>query len=272
MRIAVAGATGNVGRHVIESATARGHDILSLTRRAGYDLEKGTGLAGALDGVDAVIDVANVVSTSTRRSREFFTAVTTHLLAAERDAGARHHVTLSIVGIDGVDAAYYAGKLAQERLVEQGTVPFTLLRATQLHEFAEQVVHNTSAGRFTLVPKGLVRPVAAREVGARLVELAEAGPAGRAGDLTGPREERLADLVRRMVAFDGVRRSVIEFPLPGKFGRAMRSGQLRGDADADRGTIDFDAWLRSPDHTRTGAGEGRGTATSDRPDREGPAG
>ena len=85
MRIAVAGATGNVGRHVVESAKTRGHDILALSRRAGHDLEAGTGLAGVLDGIDAVIDVSNVVSTSAKRSREFFTAVTTHLLTAERD-------------------------------------------------------------------------------------------------------------------------------------------------------------------------------------------
>ncbi|MFE5670936.1 SDR family oxidoreductase [Agromyces sp. NPDC056523] len=260
MRIAVAGATGNVGRHVIESATARGHDILTLTRRAGYDLEKGTGLAGALDGVDAVIDVANVTTTSTRRSREFFTAVSSHLLAAERDAGVGHHVALSIVGIDGVDAAYDAGKLAQEALVTRGDVPFTLQRATQFHEFAEQIVRQLSLGRLTLVPKGLARPVAARDVGARLVELAEAGPAGRVRDLTGPREERLADMVRRMIAFDGVKRRVVEFPLPGRFGRATASGQLRGGADAQRGTIDFDAWLRSPDHTALRAGAGAATS------------
>lgn len=250
MRIAVAGATGAVGRHVVAAAEARGHDILALTRRAGHDLEAGTGLAGALDGVDAVIDVTGVRTTSTRRARGFFTAVTSHLLAAERDAGVGHHVALSIVGIDGADAAYYAGKLAQERLVERGTVPFTILRAAQFHEFAEQMVERASLGRFTFVPTAPIRPVAAREVGSHLVRLAEAGPAGRSRDLTGPRDERLADMVRRMSAFDGVRRRVLEFPLPGAFGRTTASGALRGGDDAIRGRIDFDAWLRSGDHAR----------------------
>lgn len=194
MRIAVAGGTGAVGRHVVAAAESRGHDILTLTRRNGHDLEAGTGLAGALDGVDAVIDVTSVQTTSARRSRSFFTAVTGNLLRAERDAGVGHHVALSIVGIDGVDAAYYAGKLAQERLVEAGPVPFTILRATQFHEFAEQLVQRTSLGRFTPAPTAPIRPVAAREVGSRLVELAEAGPSGRARDLTGPRDERLADM------------------------------------------------------------------------------
>lgn len=254
MRIAVAGGTGVVGRHVVAAAEARGHDILTLTRRDGHDLEAGTGLAGALDGVDAVIDVTSVQTTSARRSRAFFSAVTGNLLRAEHDARVGHHVALSIVGIDGVDAAYYAGKLAQEHLVEAGPVPHTILRATQFHEFAEQLVQRTSLGSFTLAPTAPIRPVAAREVGSRLVELAEAGPSGRARDLTGPRDERLADMVRRMSAFDGVRRRVLEVTLPGVFGRATASGVLRGADDATPGRIDFDAWLRSPDHTSPRAG------------------
>jgi uncharacterized protein YbjT (DUF2867 family) len=248
MRIAVAGGTGTVGRHVVVAAEARGHDVIVLTRRNGHDLETGAGLAGALDGVDAVIDVMSVTTTSARRSRAFFTRTTQHLLGAERDSGVGHHVALSIVGIDGVDAAYYAGKLAQERLVEAGPVPHTILRATQFHEFAEQMVARTSLGRVTLIPVAPIRPVAAREVGARLVELAEAGPAGRARDLTGPRDERLAEMVRRMSAFDGERRRVLELSLPGTFGRATASGVLRGADAATRGRITFEEWLRSPDH------------------------
>lgn len=249
MRLAIAGATGTVGRHVVAAAQARDHDVRSLTRRDGHDLEVGTGLADALAGVDAVIDVASVATTSTRRSRAFFEAVTGNLLHAEREAGVGHHVALSIVGIDGVDAAYYAGKLAQERLVEHGDVPYTLLRATQFHEFAQQVLAQLSFGRIAVIPVGRFRPVAAREVGARLVELAEAGPSGRAADLSGPRDERLADMVRRMLAADGARRRVVEVRLPGAFGRALASGAMRGDDDATRGRIDFDDWLRSADHT-----------------------
>lgn len=249
MRIAVAGGTGTVGRHVVPAAEARGHDVAVLTRRNGYDLETGDGLAAALAGVDAVIDVTSVVTTSARRSRAFFEAVTGNLLRAERAAGVGHHVALSIVGIDGVDAAYYAGKLAQERLVEAGPVPFTLLRATQFHEFAEQMVRQMSFGRLAVIPTARLRPVAAREIGARLVELAEAGPAGRVRDLAGPRDERLAEMVRRMLAADGVRRRVLEVRLPGVFGRALATGAVRGGDDAIRGRITFDEWLRSPDHS-----------------------
>ncbi|GAA2036019.1 NAD(P)H-binding protein [Agromyces tropicus] len=259
MRIAIAGATGVVGRHVLAAAQARGHDVLPLTRSTGHDLARGAGpagtsLAAALDGVDTVIDVASVQTTSAARSRAFFTAVTSNLLRAEREGGVGHHVALSIVGIDGVDASYFAGKLAQERLVAGGAVPHTILRATQFHEFTEQVTARLSLGRLlTPIPIGRYRPVAAREVGARLVEVAEAAPAGRARDLAGPREERLVEMVRRMFAHDGVRRPVVEFPFPGAYGRASASDVLRGGADADRGAVTFDDWLRSGDHTPIGS-------------------
>lgn len=249
MRIAVAGGNGTVGRHVVAAAEQRGHEIVTLSRRFGHDLERGTGLTGVLDCIDTVIDVTSVSTTSARRSRAFFTAATEHLLRAERGARVGHHVALSIVRIDGVDAAYYAGKLAQERLVEAGPMPHTLLRATQFHEFAEQMVAQMSLGRLVAIPAAAIRPVAAREVGARLVQLAEAGPVGRAADLTGPHDERLVELVRRMFAFDGVQRTTVEISLPGRFGRALASGALRGGDHATRGRIDFDAWLRSPDHT-----------------------
>lgn len=249
MRIAVAGGTGTVGRHVVTAAAARGHDVRVLSRGNGHDLESGAGLAGALDGVVALIDVASVVTLSGRRAREFFTAVTGNLLRAEADAGVGHHVALSVVGIDGADAGHYAGKLAQERLVEAGPVPFTIQRATQFHEFAAQVAGQSTFGPLTVIPAARIRPVAAREVGARLVELAEAGPAGgRVTDLTGPRDERLADLVRRMFAFDGMRRGVLEVRFPGQFGKALASGAARGGDDALRGRIDFDEWLGSADH------------------------
>lgn len=259
MRIAVAGGTGTVGRHVVAAAEARGHDVLTLTRHDGHDLETGTGLAVALAGADAVIDVASVVTLSGRRAREFFTNVTGNLLRAERAAGVAHHVALSIVGIDGVDDAHYAGKLAQEALLADSPVPVTIQRATQFHEFAAQVAATATYGPVTIVPKALIRPVAAREVGARLVELAEGSPAGgRARDLVGPRDERLADLVRRLHAVEGVRRGVLEVRFPGPFGRALATGAVRGGADAARGRITFDEWLRSGDRAAVARAGARG--------------
>ncbi|MGB3356919.1 MAG: SDR family oxidoreductase [Mycobacterium sp.] len=250
MRLVIAGATGTVGRHVVNAAKSRGHEVVALSRSSGQDIVSGVGLAQAMAGADAVVDVTSTVTTSAAKSTAFFTAVTANLSHAELQASVTHHVALSIVGIDTLNVGYYAGKLAHEHAVGQGPVPWSLLRATQFHEFAEQVTRRGSLGRFVAVPKLLMRPVAAREVGTRLVEIAEGVPIGRATDLTGPNDESLVELVRRMCAFDGTKRRAIELSLPGKYWRGSASGRLRGDEGALRGRISFDDWLTSDDHNR----------------------
>ncbi|MFC7675998.1 SDR family oxidoreductase [Mycolicibacterium sp. GCM10028919] len=250
MRLVIAGATGTVGRHVVDAAQSRGHEVVALSRSSGQDIVNGAGLMQAMSGADAVVDVTSTVTTSAAKSTAFFTTVTANLHRAEFQAGVSHHVALSIVGIDTLNVGYYAGKLAHERAVSEGPIPWSSLRATQFHEFAEQVTRRGSIGPFVAVPKILLRPVAAREVGTRLVEIAERAPIGRATDLTGPDDESLADLVRRMFAFDGTKRRVIELSLPGKYWRGSRSGLLRGGRDASRGRIGFDDWLASGDHDR----------------------
>ncbi|WP_378144708.1 SDR family oxidoreductase [Cnuibacter sp. UC19_7] len=249
MRIAIAGATGTVGRHVLAAARRRGHETVPLSRASGQDVTTGEGLAAALAGADALIDVTSVETLSAKVAVDFFERATERMLAAEQAAGVPHHVALSIVGIDGVDASYYSGKLAQERSVAAGGVPWTVLRAAQFHEFAGQVMRRGSVGPLVAVPRALVRTVAAREVGERLVELAEGGPLGRARDLVGPEDARLIDLVRRRLRADGIRRPAFEVALPGLYWRSMASGALRGGAEAQRGAITFDEWLRSPNHT-----------------------
>ncbi|PCE16186.1 3-beta hydroxysteroid dehydrogenase [Microbacterium sp. SZ1] len=247
MRIAVAGGTGVVGRYAVEAAQDAGHDVVVLARSRGVDVLTGAGLDAALDAADAVIDATNSGTTlSAKKATAFFEAATRNLLEAERRVGVGHHVALSIVGIDGIDASYYAGKLAQERAVAAGAVPFTIARAGQFHEFAGQVLSGMK-GPFALVPKLLMRPVAAREVGTHLVRVAEGGPVERARDLVGPRDEVLVDVARRQLAVEGRRRGVLEVRLPGTYGRGLASGVLRGDAGALQGRITFEEWLRSPD-------------------------
>ncbi len=248
MKIAVAGGTGVVGRHTVSAARAAGHDVVVLSRSAGADVITGVGLVDALQGTDAVIDVTNTTTLSAAKAVAFFETATRTLLAAEEAAGVRHHVALSIVGIDGIDASYYAGKLAQERAVGAGPVPFTIARAGQFHEFAGQLLSGMS-GPVAVMPKLLMRPVAAREVGAHLVRVASEAAVGRARDLVGPRDEVLVDLARRQLAFDGMRRRVLSVRLPGAYGKGLASGSLRGGADALHGEITFDEWLRSGDHT-----------------------
>ncbi len=243
MKVAVAGGTGTVGRHVVEIAAERGHDVAALSRSTGVDLVSGTGLDGALEGVEAVIDVVSVNAPSARASRRFFGVTTAHLLGAEQAAGVAQHLALSIVGAAAAPYGYFAGKALQEELVGRGRVPWTVLRATQFYEFAGQLLASARLGPFAAVPAMRCRPVAARDVAERLVDLAEAGPAGRVRDLAGPQEERMADLARRWAAARGMTVRVVEVPFPGRWGAALRHGIVLPGPDADLTTTTFEQWL-----------------------------
>ncbi len=245
MNIAVAGGTGVVGTHVVEVARERGHDVVVLARSTGVDLMTAAGLTEALRDVDVVIDVSNVSTLKTEESVAFFGGVTRHLLAAERAANVGHHVALSIVGADAAPDGYYAGKLAQEQLIEAGDVPWTIQRATQFHEFAAMMFDQAKVGPFHLAPRARTQPVAAREVAEQLVRLAAAAPVGRAIDLGGPREESLAEMVRAYARATGHRGWIPAISLPGSMGRAQRSGALLPGPHSQSGTQTFAEWLAS---------------------------
>ncbi len=147
-RVAVAGATGRIGSLTVAALRARGHEAVELSRAGGIDLLSGTGLDGVLAGVDAVIDTTNSPARETEAAVEFFTTVTANLLAAESRVGIGHHVALSIVGLDQPTTnPHYVGKRAQEAAVMAGSVPWTIVRATQFHDFAAMVVGWTRARR-----------------------------------------------------------------------------------------------------------------------------
>ena len=243
MRLVVAGGTGTVGRHVVETAQRAGHDVVALSRARGVDLLQGQGIGKHLAGADAVIDVTNHTTLSARSARRYFRTVTANLLREEERVGVGHHVALSIVGIDDIDASYYAGKLAQERLVAAGSVPYSIARVAQFHEFAGQLIASMKAP-FVVMPRTLMRPVAAREVAAHLVSVAEAAPVGRCRDLVGPRDEVLADVARRLLASRGDRRRVFEVRFPGRYGAGLASGALRGSGDGIQTRLTYDDWLR----------------------------
>lgn len=243
MRIAVAGGTGAVGRHVVDIARDRGHQVVVLARSAGVDLESGAGLASALADVEAVVDVASVATTSAARSTAFFDAATRHLLDAGAAAGVRHHVALSIIGAAAAAAGYYAGKARQEELVRRSAVGWSLPRAAQFHEFAAQMVDRGRVGPVVVCPAMRCRPIAAAEVAAAIVRIAEGEPRGIGPEIAGPREESMPDLVRRVLRAAGRRTPVLAVPLPGRFGRALRDGTLLPAPDAVLGSRTFDAWL-----------------------------
>jgi uncharacterized protein YbjT (DUF2867 family) len=243
MRIAVAGGTGLTGRHVVEIARERGHDVVALSRFGGVDLVTGAGLSQAITGADTVIDVSNVSSLKTDVAVSFFAGATRNLLAAERRAGVAHHLALSIVGVDAAPEGYYAGKVSQEKLIEAGDVPWTIQRATQFHEFAALMFDSAKVGPLHAAPRARTQPIAVREVAQHLVTLAEAGPGGRVADLAGPREESLARMVRAYAHAIGHRGWIPEISLPGAMGRAQRDGSLLPKPGAILGTQTFDEWI-----------------------------
>ena len=244
MKVAVAGGTGLVGRLVVAALAGAGHEPVVLSRSRGVDLARGTGLAAALPGCDAVVDVVNVTTTRRAVAVEFFGTATTHLRDAATTAGVGHYVLLSIVGIDRVDFGYYAGKRRQEELLAAGAVPWTVLRTTQFHEFAGQVLAGTR-GPLAPVPAFPTRPVAAVEVAAALVEAVGAEPAGYATELAGPQPLRLPDLARRLLRARHERRLVVPVWIPGAAGRQARAGGVLPAGGFRQGTRTYEDYLRT---------------------------
>ncbi|MCP2636165.1 3-beta hydroxysteroid dehydrogenase [Microbacterium sp. HD4P20] len=242
MKLAIAGGTGLTGAHLTARAAARGHDVVVLSRSTGVELLSGAGLAGRLDGVDAVIDATNVTTSKPDVSVSFFAGVTKSLLTAERLAKVPHHLALTIVGADAAPDGYYAGKLVQERLIANGPTPWTLLRTTQFHEFAAMLFHRGRAGMH-VAPHGRVQPIAVAEVAEHLLDLSEGEPAGRTPDLAGPREEDLLAMVRAYAHAIGSRGLVAAMDPRGAYGHALRSGALLPGREALLGRQTFAQWL-----------------------------
>ena len=245
MRIAVAGATGVVGRHVVSELRRRGHDAVPLARSHGVDITRLDGLADHLGGVEAVIDTLGITTTRRRPATDFFTTTTRNLLHAEDEAGVERHVLLSIVGIDGSSFGYYRAKVAQEDVARTLDADVAILRATQFHEFAEQMLERGKAGPVVVVPHMKSATVAAAEVAEALVDLAE-NPQARTVEMGGPEEQDMPDLVRRVADARGVRARVIPVKVPGSAGQAMRDGTLIPKSPWRVGTQTFAEWLASP--------------------------
>jgi len=245
VKIAVAGGTGLVGRPTVEAVRRSGHDPVVLARSAGVDLTTGAGLAAALDGVDAVIDLTNTPGFDTDQVRAFFATVTGHLLAAERDAGVRHHVVLSIVGLDRLpDHGHYAGKREQERLALSGPVPCSVVRATQFFDFAAQMVGWTRRGQSAALPPLLIQPVAVADVADVLVEVAAGEPLGGICDLAGPETQDLVDMARRTLQARGESLRLIP-TWRVRYGVEVAGEVLLPGPDARIAPTTFDDWLAS---------------------------
>jgi uncharacterized protein YbjT (DUF2867 family) len=255
MRVLVLGGTGVAGRLTVAELRRRGHEVRILSRRAGAaaagvehvagDLQTGAGLAEALSGVDTVVDASNFATMKYDKAAGMFETSMRRIGELGPAAGVKHLVVLSIVGVDKAPYGYYGAKLRQEKAALAGPVATTVVRATQFHDFPAQIVGQLRLGPVVLVPSMLTQPVATAEVAAALADAVEAGPAasGYAPYVGGPRRERMADLVRRVVRSRHQRVLVLGLPLPGKFGRAIRTGDaLLPDGVAGRGPA-FADWL-----------------------------
>lgn len=242
LRVAVAGATGTIGRHVVAALRRNALTPVVLSLAGGVDIVSGRGVGQALAGLDAVIDVSGPRRAWGSGTIAFFTRATEHLVNAGLRAGVRHHVALSIVGCDRVPAAYYEGKRRQEDLVLADGVLGTILRSTQCHEFAGQML-NRGIRPIVIVPAMRVQPVAAREIAQTLVAIALGPPAGRAPELAGPKEEDVPSMVRRLARRRGLHRPVVGVRVPGAAGRAVAGGALLPRGPGPRGSEDFEAWL-----------------------------
>ena len=208
-KIAVAGATGRVGRHVVDVLKAGGNDVVPMSRTSGVDVVTGDGLPEALAGVATIIDVSTQASPDEDTATAFFTAAARNLHEVGERAGVERIVVVSIIGIDRFTAGYNAAKLAQEQAMLSGPIPVRILRAAQFHEFVPELMAWGRQGEVSYVPSWPTQLIAARTVAEALVDLANgSGPdRGYAGppfpEIAGPREENLLDVAKLLAARRG---------------------------------------------------------------------
>lgn len=244
MRIAIAGATGRIGALTAAVLEQDGHRVVPISRAEGVNVHTGVGLPEALAGVDAVIDVINCTATSKQENVAFFSTATNNLLAAEREAGVAHHVALSIAGVQRVQGnAHYAGKRAQEAAIEAGQVPYTIVPATQFHDFAEMIAGWTETDGVAVLPPLLIQPTAPADVAQVLARVATGAPRGRHVDIAGPDPQDLVDMARRTLAVRGRSIDLVPSWHSGIFGVEMAGDVLLAAADAEITPTSFDAWL-----------------------------
>lgn len=248
-RIVVLGATGSLGRAIVEKATAAGHDVVAASRSGAVkvDVTTGQGLAEAFAGAGVVMDATNAQA----GAHDVLVDGTRRVLEAAAAAGVSHFVGISIVGIDDAPMAYYRTKVAQEAVIAQGRVPWTLLRATQFHD----LIPKLAAPRLGIVvaPRGFkIQPIDVREVAAVLVDAAGGAPAGRLPDVGGPAVRDFGELARLWKRAAHKKRIVLRVPVPGAMGAFLRAGKLCCP-DRAVGTIAFETWLGETYRPRMGA-------------------
>jgi uncharacterized protein YbjT (DUF2867 family) len=244
MRVVVIGGGGLIGKKLVPILRERGHEAVSASPSSGVNTLNGEGLAEALAGAQVVVDVSNSPSWADAEVMAFFDTSTCNLLAAEKAAGVGHHVALSVVGADRmVDSGYMRAKVNQEKLIEAGGVPYSIVRATQFFEFLGYLADSGADGDTVRLSTAPMQPLAADDVTAALADIAVGAPLNGMVELAGPERISIAEFVGRSMAASGDKRTVIADPKALYTGATMDERGIAPGANPRIGPTRFDDWL-----------------------------
>ncbi|WP_321801574.1 SDR family oxidoreductase [Caballeronia sp. J97] len=245
MKIVVIGGSGLIGAKTVAILRAKGHEAVAASPRSGVDSVTGAGLNEALRGAQVVIDVANAPSWAPDDVMAFFRASTTNLVKAEAAAGVQHHVALSVVGTDRMpDNGYFRAKLAQETLIAQSGVPYSIVRATQFMEFLGGIADAGMQDGKVHLSTGQFQPIAADDVAAIVADVALAAPLNGIVDIAGPERAPLHRIVGEYLKAQGDAREIVVDPKATYFGGTIEENSLVPLDDARRGSIALDDWMK----------------------------
>lgn len=245
MKIVVIGGTGLIGSKVVEHLTEHGHEAVAASPNSGVNTITGEGLAEVLVGANVVVDVSNSPSFADDDVLAFFTTSTKNLLAGEREAGVTHHVALSIVGAERVpNSGYLRAKVAQEKLIEESGLPYSIVRATQFFEFVGRIADAATVDGTVRVSTGLMQPIGAADVSATVARVAASAPINGTLEIGGPERLGQDELIRRGLTANGDSRTVIGDPEAPYFGAKLTGTELVPlTDDAQLSTTTFADWL-----------------------------
>jgi uncharacterized protein YbjT (DUF2867 family) len=244
MKIVVIGGTGRIGSKAVAILRQGGHEVVAASPNTGVNTITGEGVKEAVAGTQVVIDLANSPSFEDRAVLEFFETSGRNLLPAEAAAGVRHHVALSIVGIDRSDNGYFRAKLAQEKLIVASSIPYTIIRSTQFLEFLGAIADSGMDGNVVRISPGLFQPIAADDVAANVADVALAVPRNGIVEIAGPERAPFNEIVARYLKAVGDLREVVRDPEARYYGGRVEERSLVPLGEARLGSIGFDEWLR----------------------------
>jgi uncharacterized protein YbjT (DUF2867 family) len=245
MKIVVIGGTGLIGSKTVAILLQDGHEVVAASPRNGINSITGEGLEAALTGAQVVVDLANSPSFEDKAVLEFFETSTRNLLAAEKAVGIRHHVALSIVGIERTpENGYFRAKVAQEKLIKASGIPYTLIRATQFLEFLGGIADSCTTDNVVRLSPGLFQPIAADDVAANVAKVAVEAPQNGIVEIAGPERAPFNEIIARYLKAVGDRREVVRDPEARYFGGLVDDHSLVPLGEARLGRVSLDEWLR----------------------------